>query len=76
MTAYRVLTRIAEVSEGLWTVSATAFPAVGPPPAVHTRQHECASREQGVDFLEILVDQVRSAIEATGGEIVGVDAAE
>lgn len=72
MPAYRVITRIAAVAEDLWVATATASIATAPRQGIITRQHECASREQAVDFLEILLDQVRSAVEATGGEVIQV----
>ena len=76
MPTYQITTRIAEVAEDLWNVSATASLATAPRQGVITRQHECISREQAIDFLEILVDQVRSAVEATGGEVASVDSAD
>lgn len=75
MTAYQVTTRIVELAEGHWIVSATAYLTAAPRQGVVTRQHECSSSEQANDFLEILVDQVASAVKATGGEVVAIVAA-
>lgn len=76
MPAYRITTRIVEIDADYWSVAATAAITTAPRQAVITRQHQCASRDQAVDFLEILVDQVRAAIEATGGEVVAVTTAD
>lgn len=37
-----------------------------------SRYHECSSYREAMDLLEILVDQVRIAVETSGGRIVGI----
>ena len=74
-TKYRIVTRIAEVGEGIWSVGATASLVTQPRYGMINRMHACSSPKQAEDFLEILVDQVRSAVEATGGEVVSVERA-
>ena len=76
MSAYKIVTRVTEIAQDLWHVSASASMAATPRQGLITREHECASREQAIDFLEILVDQVRVAVEATGGDVVGVTSAD
>ena len=76
MRAYRITARVVEVDEGFWSVSATAILEIAPRQGVITRHHECSSRAEAIGFLEILVDQVRSAVETSGGEVVSLVSVE
>jgi hypothetical protein len=72
---YRIVTRIARIAEGIWSVGATASLVTQPRYGMINRMHACATPEQAEDFLEILVDQVRTAVETSGGVVVSVERA-
>ena len=73
MAAYRITARILETGNGRFFVGVSAALENDPRGGVITRDHECGSRSQAEDFREILVDQVKTGVEAAGGHVVGVD---
>jgi hypothetical protein len=70
MTRYFIRCRILPVDEGYVYVSAVAVPEGAPRQGVIARHHECDSIAAAEDFLEILRDQVATAVVAAGGEVV------
>jgi hypothetical protein len=61
------------VAEGFYLVSVTAAPEDTPRNGAIVRSHECNSKGDAEDLREVLVDQVRTAVETVGGEIVSVE---
>jgi hypothetical protein len=70
MIKYFIRSRILAIDEKYVYVSAVAVPEGAPRQGVIARHHECDSRAAAEDFLEILRDQVITAVEAAGGEVV------
>jgi hypothetical protein len=57
-------------------VSVDAALEATPRQGVITRFRECSSMAEAEDFREILIDEVRAAVEAVGGEIVAEEKRE
>jgi len=70
MVRYFIRCRIIPVSESYFHVSAVAVQAGGARDGVVARHHECDTMERAEQILEVLKEQVISAVTATGGHVV------
>jgi hypothetical protein len=72
MNDYEIISRVLRTGDDRLHLSVSASPCGDRKQGVISRFHECDSDQEATDFLEILVDQVRVAVEAVGGRIVSV----
>ena len=72
MTQYRLTCRTLEIGEGLYMVTVSASRIEAPREGGFSRQAECRSPSEAQWLREILVDQVRTAVEAVGGSVTDI----
>jgi hypothetical protein len=74
MLRYRLCSRVVAVAENLYHVAVTATREDTPRDGVIARRQECGSRDGAEQLRDILVNQVCTAVESTGGCVVALEA--